>query len=189
MEAPVARIKPNTFKAFATGLFFIIGGVLLLVSFIIYLNAAVGLSVFIIAFEALGMTVNPQAIVAWLIGLIVFFSVLITIMTYVSVANISLTLYPDKLEYATNFFIIQLKAKVIPFSSVAKVYASKGSLINSGKVVIDLSGSDEHSMTMDYIDNAPEVAAQIQALIQKHKANYYAQYAQDYRYQGIVDRY
>lgn len=189
MEAPIAEIKPNIKKAFIANLLFVFSIVALVISTLIYLNAVVGLNVFIESFKEIGIIISPSSLLFWFIVLILFFTALLLILNYISLGKISYTIYPDKINYSRSFLIMQISDKTIPYANIAKVFYENKSFLKTSKVVLELTGMKESKVEIDYIDDAQELIRKIQELVSNYRANYYAKYSQDYRYQNIMDRF
>lgn len=189
IEPPVSRIKPNITKAFIANLIFVAAIVILLISLIIYLNNLVGIDIFFDTFKEFGINITKTSVLFGMIGLVLLFTTLLLILNYVSLAKVTYTFYPDRIEYTRNFLIMQLSSKTIPLKNISKVFSSNKSLMKTGKVTLELSGLKDAKIDINYVDNPLQVVNLIQELIHRYKANYYAQYAQDYRFQTIVDRY
>ncbi len=188
MEAAAAEIKPNIKKAFVLNILVIGGIVALVIASSIYIHTIVGLGIFLDAFRELGIIISPTRMLSSFIGFVFFLTGILLILNYVALGKITYTLYPDKLEYSRNLFILELSSKTIPYANVAKVYYESKAFLNSAKVILELTGMKESKVEMDFIDNAQEVVQEIQRLIANYKADYYARYSQDYRYQNIMDR-
>lgn len=188
MEAPIAEIRPDIKKAFISNIFHVLVVVVLIVGTLIYLNSIVGLDVFLDTFALFGINISTSAVVFWFILLTLLFTTILLILNYVNLGKLTYTLYPDKLEYGKSFFILQT-SKVIPYANIAKITYKDKSFLNTSKITIDLTGMKESKLELDFIDNAEEVVGKIQGLIQNYKANYYAKYSQDSRYQNIIDKY
>ena len=186
MEAPVAEIKPNIKKAFVSDIIL----VLLIVSFIIatlaYLNNIVGLKVFINAFKEFGVVIPLSSIIYWSMLFVLFITSLFLIMDYVSLGKVSYTFYPDKILYAKNLFVMQLSEKAIPYSNIARISYGKNFFLNTS-IILELTGMKKGKVEFNFIDNREEVVKKIESLIKEYKARYYAQYAQEHRFQGILD--
>lgn len=189
MEAPIAEIKPNIKKAFLSNILLVFVIVALIIGTLIYLNSVVGLDIFLDSFKEIGVVISPSSLLFWFISLILFFTILSLILNYIALGKITYTFYPDKMVYGRSFFIMQLSDKTIPYANIAKVSYESKSFLNTAKVGLDLTGMKESKIEIDFIDDAQEVVKRIQELIANYRANYYAKYAQDYRYQNIMDRY
>jgi len=188
MESPIAEIKPNIKKAFLSNILFVSLIVAAVIATLVYLNNVVGLDVFIITFKEIGITISPSKLLAWFIIFILFITALLLILNYIVLAKISYTLYPDKILYGRSFFIVQLTSQEIPYSNISKVSYESTPLLHTAKVVLSITGMKRSKIEIEYIDNAPELVNQLQNLINTYRANYYAKYSEDYRYQNIMDQ-
>lgn len=189
MEAPIAEIKPNIKKAFILNIMFVGAIVFLIISSLVYIHSIVGLKVFIDAFKELGYNISPSSLLAYSIILTLFVTAILLILDYVALGKISYTIYPDKMVYSKNFFIMQISDKTIPFANITKISYERKIFLNSAKVIVELTGMKENKIEMNFIDNADNVVREIQNLIREYRARYYAQYSQDYRYQNIIEKY
>ncbi|MBU0628679.1 MAG: hypothetical protein KKC75_05785 [Nanoarchaeota archaeon] len=189
MEAALAEIRPNVKKAFISNLVFVGITVTLIIGIVLYLNSIVGLDVFLDTFREFGIEVSASSIIRWFIFFVILFTVLLLIKNYASLGKVAYTLYPDKLVYSKSLLIFQVSAKEIPYQNIAKISYEKKSTLSAGKIVIDLTGIKETKMELEFIDNPEEVMKQMQDAINKYRANYYAQYSQDYRFQNIMSKF
>ena len=188
MEAPIAEIKPNVKKAFLSNLV-LVGIILIFIIMIaIYLNSIVGLGIFIDTFRELGIEISASSVIGWFIFLAVFFTALLMIMNYISLGKVTYTLYPDRMTYSKSLLIVQVSDKTIPYQNIAKIGYEKKSVMVTAKIIIELTGTKESRIEIDFIDNPEEAMRQIQDAINKYRANYYAQYSQDYRVNTIMSR-
>ena len=188
MESPIAQVKPNINKAFVYNILLVSGVVALIIGILLYLNSVVGTDIFIDTFKEVGITISPAKLLVRFIFLIVFITALLLILNYVSLGKLTYTLYPDKIIYGRSFFIIQLSDEEIPYSNISKVSYESKSFLNTSKVILDLTGMKKSKIEIDYIDDAPELVKHVQELIGTYKANYYAKFSQDYRYQNIMNQ-
>ncbi len=188
MESPLAEIKPNIKKAFLSNILFVSMIVAFLIGTLIYLNNIVGLDIFVTSFKEIGITLSPTKLLTWSILLILFFTGLTLFLNYIVLANLTYTLYPDRMVFARTFFIVQLSDEEIPYSNISKISYESKAILDTSKVILDLTGMKRSQMVIDFIDQAPELVNQLQQAISSFRANYYAKYAQDYRYQNIMDQ-
>lgn len=189
MEAAIAEIKPNITKAFISNLISVGVIVVLIIGVLVFLNEVVGLEIFLEAFGELGVTISAASLLYWSISLILFFTLLLLILNYINLGKVSYTLYPDKIVYSKIFFMTQLSEKIIPYPNITKITYEDKSLLKTSKIILELTGVKKSRMELDFIDNAEEIVKQIHDLITKYRANYYAKYSQDYRFQHIIDKY
>ncbi len=181
MEAPIAKIKPDIKKAFIYNILLVAVVVVLIIGTLIYLNIIVGLDIFIDTFEQIGITISTTSFISWSIFLVLLFTALLLILNYVNLGKLTYTLYPDKILYSKSFFIMQISNKTIPYANIAKITYEDKALLNTSKITIELTGTKEPKIELDFIDNAEEVVGKIQELIRNYKADYYARYAQERR--------
>ncbi len=188
MEAPVAEIKPNIKKAFISDIIVILVILVLIVGTLIYLNNVVGLGVFLDTFKEFGIEISTGALLGWSIFLLLFITTIILILDYVALGKSSYMLYLGKLVCTKNIFIIQLKEETIPYANIVKISFNKKSIVNTSELILELTGMKKDKVTIEFLDNAQQVAMQLQQLIRNYKSKYYAQYAQNYRYENIMDK-
>ena len=188
MEAALAEIKPNVKKAFISNVILIAIVVITIIVGIIYLNSIVGLGVFLDTLSEIGINISASSFIGGFISTILFLTVLLLILDYVSLGKLTYTLYPDKIVYSKSLLIFQVSNKEIPYQNITKISYEKKSIMTTGKIVIELTATKDSRVEIDFIDNPDEVMRQIQDAINRYRANYYAQYAQDYRFQNIMSR-
>lgn len=188
MEAPIAEIQTNIKKAFISDIGVISLVVALIVGTLIYLNSVVGLGVFLDTFREFGIEISAAAVLGWSIFLLLFITTIILILDYVSLGKSRYLLYPDKLVYTKNMFIIQLKEQTIPYANIVKINLKKKSFVNALDLTLELTGLKEDKITIGFVDNAQQVVMMINQLIREYKARYYAQYTQNYSYQNIMNK-
>lgn len=189
MEAPIAEIKPNIKKAFELNLLIVGAIVALIIAILIYLHIIVGLDIFLDTFGMLGIKISPLTLLGQSIFLIIFITTLLLILNYITLGKITYTLYPDKLVYSQSFFVVHIHNKTVPYSNIAKITYKNRVFLNTSNIILELTGMKENKVELSFIDNSEEVVKKIQDLIRRYRANYYAQYTQDYRYQNIMDRF
>ncbi len=186
MEAPVAEIKPDIKKAFISDISVIVLVAGSIIFALIYLNSIVGLGMFIDTLKELGIRISGAALIGGSIFLLFFITAIILIMDYVALGKSGYILYPDKLLYTKNIFIIQLKEESIPYANIAKISFKKKSFLNTFDIILELTGLKKDQVKIGYIDDAQEVAAKLQQLIMEYKSRYYAEYTQNYRLKNIM---
>lgn len=189
MEAAIAEIKPNIKKAFILNIMIIGVAVILIIAMLIFLNSVVGLDVFLDSFKELGINISTAVLLSYSIFSILFITGLLLILNYVTLGKIRYTLYQDKITYSKSLFIMQISDKTIPYANIAKITYKNKPFLNTAKIILELTGMKESKIELDFIDDAEEVVGKIQELIKDYRANYYAQYSQNYRFQNIIDRY
>ena len=186
MEAPIAEIKTNIKKAFISDIGVITLVVVLIVGTLIYLNSVVDLGVFLDTLEEFGIEISASTILGWSIFLLSFTTIIILILDYVALGKCSYILYPDKIVYTRNMFIIQLGEQTIPYANIVKISIKKQSFVNASELILELTGMKKDEIKIEFLDNAQQVAMQLHQLIRDYKSRYYAQYAQNQRYQNIT---
>ncbi len=188
MEAPLAEIKPNIKKAFISNLLIVIGIVILIICLLLYLNNIVGLNVFLDVLKQFDISISPITLLIWSIVIILLFIGLLLILNYVILSKHVYSIYSDKIVYSRNFFVMQLNEQIIPYSNVTKISYEKKPFLNTAAITLELTGMKESRIIFNFIDEAEEVVEKIQNLIKDYRAQYYAQYTQDYRMQNIMNR-
>jgi len=189
MEAPIAKIKPNIKKAFIFNIIIVGGIVLLIIVLLIILHRLVGLDLFLDVFNQLGFEISTTSLLFYSIFAVIFVTGLLLILNYVALGKISYTLYPDKIVYSKSFFILHISDKTIPYANITKITYENKPFLNTAKIIFELTGMKENKTEVDFIDNAEEIIRKIHELIRNYRANYYARYSQEYRYQNIMDKF
>jgi len=187
MQTPISEIKPSIKKAFISNILFVSVIVVLIIGTLIYLNSIVGLDIFIDTFREVGIEISSASLLFWFIVIILFVTGLLLILNYVNLGKVSYILYPDKLVY-TKSSLIQHKEQEVPYANIAKITSEKKSFLKPAEVTIELTGMKESKVAIKFLENPEEIVMKIQELVRQYRANYYAKYSQDYRYQNIMDK-
>ncbi len=189
MDVPLAEIRPSVKKAFISNILFISGIVILIIAILLYLNAIVGLDIFLDSFKEIGVIISPQKLLMYSIFAIVSITVLMLLLNYVTLSKVYYTLYQDKIKYSKSLFIVQVKDQTIPYPNIARVSYKKKAFLNTSKITIDLTGMKENKVEIDFVDDVEDVVRKIQDLMREFRARYYAQYTQDYRMNNIMGQF
>ncbi|MBW2989523.1 hypothetical protein KY358_04360 [Candidatus Woesearchaeota archaeon] len=187
-KAPLAEIRPNIKKAFTFNLL-IVGGILaLVISLLLYLHNAVGLGLFLDVFWQFGIEISPLAFLAYAIFIVLFITAFLLFLNYMTLGKTRYIFYRDRILYTMSFFVMQVTEKKIPYANITKVSYEEIPFFNSAKIIFDLTGMKERSVSFKFIDNPEEIVRNIHYLMTEYRSKYYAQYAQEYRMQNIMGR-
>lgn len=143
-----------------------------------------------LGFQELGMQLSPPSeseVIRWLIISVSVVSLVLLLANYIMLGKVRYVFYRDRLSLYKSFLMVSIKEQTIPYGSIAKV-SYEGSALNTGTVILEISGMNQKEVRLEYIDNADQAVANIQRIIENYRAEYYAQYAQDKRLGNIVSQ-
>ncbi len=184
----IAELTPNVKKLCLLSSIQIIIVAGAIVGFIIYMDKIVNFNALFEVFQELGappMEFSPF-LRGGIIGIIVL-TIIILVLNYLTLGKVRYVFYDDRLICYNNFLIMQVSETEIPYSNISSVSVGETNTIKNADIKIELTGMKKQNMILKFIDNAAEVAGGIQNIINTYKANYYAQYSQDYRMKSIVE--
>lgn len=184
----IAEITPNVKKLCLISSIQIIIIASIITGFVVYLDSIVHFNTLFELFEEFGapsMTFSP--IVRWFSIIAAAFTVIILILNYLTLGKVRYVFYEDRLICYNNFLIMEISETEIPYANVSKVVVEQPNTIKNADISIELTGMKKTSQKLRYIDNAAKVAASIQEIINTWRANYYAQYTQDYTLQQTAE--
>lgn len=191
-ESRFQTLNPKIEKIILKNILIVVGAVLVIFIILLVVNSIVGLDVFLIPFEELGITINPSKIFLNLILTIIIITIFLLGGNYLITRNTRYEFYQDKLiMYKSKIF--SFKPKEIPYQNIVKVLGNTDSifnkLFNSGTIVLELSGKEEDKVELEFIDNVGDNVRYIQNLIQEWKSIRQAEMAESYKIGRVVERY
>ncbi len=185
-------VKPRVWMLILSSVAKILGVALLIIGIVIYLNYEVGLDVFKVPLDTLGVSVNGSRILLFFILAVVGLSLLMALLNYLAVKGVRYELYPDKITLYRTIGFVLVKSRDIPYSQVSRVYSVKGgffnSLFNTGNVAVEVSPSMRKE-ELEFIGDNEAVAATINNLVKQYGMQRQAAYSEQYRINNIVERY
>src|SRR3989338_10847563 len=185
-------LRPNIKKIHLKNLSTITGIVFLISIILLMLHLSVGLDVFLLVFEAFGITVNPSKVLLSAIVGILAVSALLMLGNYLAARNLRYELYQDKLIIYKNALLVFVNSKEIPYQNIVKIsYNNNGifnSLFNSGTIVLELTGMGENKVELQFVDNIQQTTQYIQNLIREYMNIQQAQFTENYKIGNILNR-
>ena len=185
-------LRPNIKKIHLKNLSTITGIVFLISIILLMLHLSVGLDVFLLVFEAFGITVNPSKVLLSAIVGILAVSALLMLGNYLAARNLRYELYQDKLIIYKNALLVLVDSKEIPYQNIVKIsYNNNGifnSLFNSGTIVLELTGMGENKVELQFVDNIQQTAQYMQNLIREYMNIQQAQFTENYKIGNILNR-
>lgn len=190
-------LKPNIKKIFLKNTFNVLGIALLITIIILLLHFTVGLGIFLIPFESIGVTVDTSRLLLSAISSVFVIIIFILVANYLITQKVKYEFHFDKIIFYENHFLY-LKKKQIPYLNIIKVlYNDEGifnKLFNSGTIVLELTGMKEAKAELEFIDNVEQNVKYIQNLIKKSRLKHVypihdPQFDEAHRIKKILDQY
>jgi len=192
MEYKSVTIKPNAKKIFILNILKILIFSVIAIAIIIVIDVFTILDSLVEIFKIFNYGVEVNQIVFFLIILVVTISLGALIRNYIIVSNLSYEIYYDKIIYVNNAMFIFKNTVEINFRNVVRIYFSTKGLINqmfgTGSIIIDLTGLDKKSITLDFIGNIEQVTSYLQNVINKYRARMYSVEAERQKIGDIVEK-
>jgi len=185
----IAELTPNVKKLCLLSSIKIIIVSAVIIGFVIWLDSVVNFNQLFELFQEFGAPpMASSTFLRWFILIAIGLTIIILILNYLTLGKVRYVFYEDRLISYNNFLIMQISETEIPYANITNVSVAQTNTIKNADIKIELTGMKKKSIILEFIDNAAKVAAGIQNIINKYRANYYAQYAQDYRLQQIAER-
>lgn len=187
MQRILSELKPNAEKVVFTNLLQVAAIILILVIIIFFLNIFVDISFLVSAvkevspgaaeqpFNLRSMAVPGAIIILFIMG--IFLS-----LNYATYKKTKYLLEESGLRFYQNFLSIPLGELYVPYSNMVKVTFDKIPLLNTGNIAIELTGMEQKSVTLSFVDNPAEVASGMLKLINASRAKYCFQKSEEYKY-------
>ena len=186
-------IKPNVNKIFLKNFLNILGITLLVSGILWIINLEVGLQVFLDVLKALGISIDPSSILFYSVMAVLAVSCLLLIGNYLANVNIKYEFYQNKLIAYLNSILVFTNSKNIPYADITRVlFNNKGifnSMLNSGTIILEMSGTGNERMELKFIDNVENVVQSIQNAIKEFASIQQAQFTENYTIDRIMNRY
>ena len=185
----VAEITPNVKKLCILSSIQIIIVAGAIIGFVIYLDSIVDFQSMLDVFKEFGApTMLFSPVITWFIIGGIALTILVLVLNYLTLGKVRYVFYEDRLICYNNFLIMEVSRTEIPYANITKVNVDEPNTIKNANIKIELTGMKKKNVVLQFIDNAANVAAGIQNIIDTYRANYYAQYAQDYKMQQVAER-
>jgi hypothetical protein len=192
-QAQFQTLKPNIKKIFFKNLFSIAGSVALIIGILLVFNWLVGLDIFLVTFEAVGIDIDSYAILLYLILVIVMVSIFLLLGNYLVARNLRYEFHQNKIIVYTNAFLVFINSKEIPYQNIVKISYSYNGIFNKlfdyGTIILDISGMKEDKIQLEFIDNVEQTVQYIQNLMRGFMYTQQAQFTENYKIDNILNRY
>ena len=189
----ILTIKPNVSKIFLKNLIGISGVLLLVIVILWIVNLQVGLGVFLDVLKVFGLAIDPSSVLYYSIMFALGVSCLLLIGNYLANAKLRYEFYQNKLVAYLNSILVLTYSKEIPYTNISRVlFNNKGilnSILNSGTIILEMSGTGNERMELKFIDNVENVVQSIQNAIKEFASIQQAQFTENYRIDRIMNRY
>ena len=172
--APVKTVKPNVAKLFLENIIYVFGIAAVICIILIYLNNAVGLDVFLIPLEMLGIVVDTQNVLVIMMSIYLAFAIVYLVFNYLSNANLKYEFYADRVRmYESTLFVFKTNRDIY-FKNIVKIsYNYKGfmnKILHSGEIVVDVTGMKEGFVKMVMIDQTEDLVNQLLKIVSDYNA-------------------
>ena len=185
----IAELKPNVKKLCMLSSIEIMIVSAVTIGFAIWLDSVINFNQLFEIFQEFGAPpAQSSVLLRWLILIAIGLTIIILILNYLTLGKVRYVFYEDKLIYYNNFLIMEISKTEIPYANITKVSVDQPNTIKNADIKLELTGMKKKDIILKFIDNAAKVAAGIQNIINKYRANYYAQYARDYTLQKTAER-
>lgn len=188
MEDVIAELKPNSKKIILLNFLKVLTAVLVIVGIIFFINMFVDLNVFKELFPADESGFDIKMAVTSTFFLAGFIITAILFLDYLMLSKVRYAFYNDSLKYRQNFLIMQTSELSIPYNNIVKVTFEKIPVLNTGSIIIELTGMKEKSIELKFIDNTEQVTSDILKLINEYRSRYYSKKSEEYKYDGILNK-
>jgi len=184
----IAEITPNAKKLCILSSIEIVIVSALIIGFIIYLDSIVNFDSLFQTFQQLGAPkILASSFLSWFVIIAAVLTAAVLVLNYLALGKVRYVFYEDQLACYNNFLIMQISEIIIPYKNIIGVSVDKPNTVNNADITIEMTGMKKKSQILKFIDNAAEVAGEIQKILDNYRANYYAKYAQEYRLQQIAE--
>jgi len=190
---PVKIVRPNIHKIILKNIIFISSILAGIIAVLIYLNNIVGLDAFMILFDTLGIVVDPKNTL--IISILIFLSlaIIFIIISYLRKVNVRYEFYKDKIKLYEPTALLFLTSQEISYSKIVKIsYNYTGvmnKILNSGKIIIDVTGMKEGFCEMELIDQTPQVVEQLLKIVKEYNSLQQMQFEENNRINNIMNKF
>jgi hypothetical protein len=186
-------VKPDVKKVFIKNILIVFSVTLGIIALLFYLNSLVGLDVFLIPFEALGMEVGTEGLLLNTILIFLGAAVIFIIFNYLAVINIRYEFYNDHMKIYEPVLWVFITNSEVPYKNIVKIsYNYTGltnKLLNSGEIVIELTGMEDGSVTMQVIDDTEQVVDHLLKIVKDYNAVQQMQFEENYKINNIMRKF
>ncbi|MGV8141955.1 MAG: hypothetical protein ACP5NW_05940 [Candidatus Woesearchaeota archaeon] len=190
---PKKIIKPNIHKVFVKNLITVSGIAALIILLLVYMDKIVGLDVFLMPFESLGITVQGENIL--MVSILIFLGLTVGILAvnYLNIINLKYELYDDHLRVYNSVAWLFMTNKEIPYNNILKMsYNYDGfmnKLLSCGDITIDLTGMKEGFVKLELLDRTEELMAELMKTINEYKSLQQMQFEENRKINNIMKKF
>jgi hypothetical protein len=192
-SAVLKTVRPNNHKVFVRNIISVSGIAAIIILVLIYLDKMVGLDVFMMPLEMLGITINQSSILTISIFVFLGASIIFLVLNYLNINNLRYEFYDDRIVLYESSALVFLTHKEISYKNIVKISFNYNGFMNkilsSGEIVIDVTGMKEGSMKMEMMDQTEELVAQLLKIIKEHNSLQQMQFEENYKIGKIMNKF
>ena len=167
-------IKPNLKKIFLKNMFNVITAIVVIAISLMIIHLYIGLEVFLVPYEAIGLDINPIKILSNILLAIIALVAFSIVSNFLLEQHTRYDFYFNKLAAHKSFLLLFTRSKEIPYNNIVKVSYNQDGVFNklfkSGSIIIDISGMRHSRLKMDFIDHSEHMAQYIHHLLYHYKS-------------------
>jgi membrane protein YdbS with pleckstrin-like domain len=191
--ALLKTVRPNIHKVFVRDLIYISSIAAVIVLLLIYLDKVVGLDVFVTSFDAIGIDIQSSSVKLIIIFVFIGAAFIYLMVNYLRVMNLRYEFYSDHIKFYESVAWVALSHTEIPYKNIVKIsYNYTGfmnKLLNSGEIVIDVTGMKEGSVKMEIIDQTEELVEQLLKIVKDYGALQQMQFEENRKISNIMKKF
>jgi hypothetical protein len=166
-------LKPNLKKIFLKNMFNVLIAIVLIAFSLAFIHFFVGLDVFLVPYEALGLSISPIKILSNLLLAVIALVAFSIVSNFLLEQHTRYDFYFNKLVSHKSRLLILTKLKEIPYHNIVKVSYNQDGIFNklfrSGTVIVEISGMKFPQLKMEFMDHSEHVARYIHHLLYHYK--------------------
>lgn len=193
MENILAQLKPNAKKILLTTLSKLLIIILIVIGLIFLLRMFVDFSVFNLLKDGLAsinmnFELNVSQFISPLITIFSLLTITMLVLEYNILNRLTYVFHMDGFYFYENLSVFQIHELFIPYQNIVKITFDKISIVNSGNITVELTGLQQKSVVLKFIDAPEQAASDILKLVNQYRISYYAKQSEEYKYNRILDR-
>jgi hypothetical protein len=190
---PIKIVRPNIHKVLVKNLIIISSIVAGIILILVYLDKMVGLDVFMMPLEALGITIDPGNSLSIIISIFVGIIIIFLVTNYLNIINVKYEFYADRIKLYEPTLLVIIAPKEILYKNIIKISYSYDNVINkllsSGEITIDVNGMKDDPIKMEVIDQTEELVAQLLKIIADYNSLQQMQFEENRRINSIMKKF
>lgn len=169
----------------------VLGIAFMAVVLLLYMHYLVGLDLFTDLLADAGIIIKTSTVLLGAIAIIVLAAAAMLLMTYSKLGKVSYTFLADRVSFAEQS-AFGAKPQEIAYTNITSINVDKPSfantLLKTGTLAVNLSGLDKEKISIPFIDNPEQVAAQLNTILNNYRAQAYTQAVEQKKVEGIMDQ-